>query len=263
MHLWEVDSDQKIIVISSSLCVCVCVCVWSKSMISSIDLKGISWQMISRRVDADDELIDWISGCITRGFGAFRDQESSIPPGIGPDRSDIASLQLLKRATWCERGQSHWKHPHRHPNSTSLSFTHSSLVDSLVRLVNLIDLTWDWAILRCWLRSVSNDLAQPPGILKYILLSKCQGSWKKIEIKINQNKATLETLAISENLWFMRHWNRLWKVALRFGPKVSVLAYMVRRDAEVVTAHLEIPFDNCFPNPVISPPSLPLIIVAG
>ena len=37
---------------------------------------------------------------------------------------------------------------------------------------------------------------------------------------------------------------------------MSILAYVVRRDAEVVTAHLELPFQNCFPNPVISAHSI-------
>lgn len=37
-----------------------------------------------------------------------------------------------------------------------------------------------------------------------------------------------------------------------FSPKVSVLAYYVRQDREVVTASIEIPIQNCFPNPVIN-----------
>ena len=34
------------------------------------------------------------------------------------------------------------------------------------------------------------------------------------------------------------------------APKFSLLAYYVRDDGEVVTADLEIPVENCFPNPV-------------
>ena len=37
-----------------------------------------------------------------------------------------------------------------------------------------------------------------------------------------------------------------------YAPKISVLAYYVREDREVVTASLDIPIENCFPNPVSS-----------
>lgn len=36
------------------------------------------------------------------------------------------------------------------------------------------------------------------------------------------------------------------------APKISILAYYVRDDKEVVTAHIDIPIENCFPNPVRS-----------
>lgn len=35
-----------------------------------------------------------------------------------------------------------------------------------------------------------------------------------------------------------------------FAPKISLLAYYVRDDREMVTAHIDIPIENCFPNPV-------------
>ena len=40
-------------------------------------------------------------------------------------------------------------------------------------------------------------------------------------------------------------------IAPEFSPKISLLAYYVRNDREVVTASLEIPVENCFPNPVL------------
>lgn len=36
-----------------------------------------------------------------------------------------------------------------------------------------------------------------------------------------------------------------------FAPKISILAYYVREDREVVTASITIPIENCFPNPVM------------
>lgn len=42
------------------------------------------------------------------------------------------------------------------------------------------------------------------------------------------------------------------EVLPEFSPKVSVLAYYVRQDREVVTASIELPIQSCFPNPVIS-----------
>ena len=35
-----------------------------------------------------------------------------------------------------------------------------------------------------------------------------------------------------------------------FSPKISILAYYIRADNEVVTASLDIDVANCFPNPV-------------
>lgn len=35
-----------------------------------------------------------------------------------------------------------------------------------------------------------------------------------------------------------------------FSPKVSILAYYIRADNEVVTATLDLDVTNCFPNPV-------------
>lgn len=35
-----------------------------------------------------------------------------------------------------------------------------------------------------------------------------------------------------------------------YAPRMSILAYYVRDDKEVVTAHIDIPIENCFPNPV-------------
>lgn len=40
------------------------------------------------------------------------------------------------------------------------------------------------------------------------------------------------------------------EIVPEFSPKISLLAYYVRDDNEVVTAHIDIPVENCFPNPV-------------
>ena len=40
------------------------------------------------------------------------------------------------------------------------------------------------------------------------------------------------------------------EIVPEFAPKISLLAYYVRDDREVVTAHIDIPIENCFPNPV-------------
>lgn len=40
------------------------------------------------------------------------------------------------------------------------------------------------------------------------------------------------------------------EIAPTFAPKISLLAYYVRNDREVVTASFEVPVENCFPNPV-------------
>ena len=39
-------------------------------------------------------------------------------------------------------------------------------------------------------------------------------------------------------------------IAPQFSPKVSVLAYYIRADGEVVTASTDIDIEDCFPNPV-------------
>ena len=43
------------------------------------------------------------------------------------------------------------------------------------------------------------------------------------------------------------------EITSELSPKFSLLAYYVRDDKEVVTASLEVPVQNCFPNPVIEP----------
>lgn len=42
------------------------------------------------------------------------------------------------------------------------------------------------------------------------------------------------------------------EIPAEFSPKVSLLAYYVRDDGEVVTASMDIPVENCFTNPVSS-----------
>ena len=42
------------------------------------------------------------------------------------------------------------------------------------------------------------------------------------------------------------------EILAEYAPKISILAYSVRDDKEVVTAHIDIPIENCFPNPVSS-----------
>ena len=37
-----------------------------------------------------------------------------------------------------------------------------------------------------------------------------------------------------------------------FSPKMTILAYYIRGDKEVVTAVLDLEVDSCFPNPVYS-----------
>lgn len=42
------------------------------------------------------------------------------------------------------------------------------------------------------------------------------------------------------------------EILAEYAPKISLLAYYVRDDKEVVTAHIDVPIENCFPNPVKS-----------